>query len=660
MKKVSIIIAAALLAANVVAQTLNVQVGKVLYQFPASQTGAMPYTDGTTLTIMGKAFNVSDIESMYINGAAVTDNSVSVVFSQTDVAITVAGNIAQYVDFSYSGAHLSIAQSNDVDDTVGEITYNLSGSSTDGELYMTGTYKCEVDLNGLTLTNTTPVYSGAPINIQNGKRIKISVKKNTVNTLTDAATGTQKACLVVKGHPEFKGNGTLNIYANVKHGIKASDYMEMKNCTINILSTVGDGIQANEYFLMESGTLNLSGVGDDGLQVELNGTTSTGDMSLINSDGSHEDEDSGNIYIQGGTINVNVTATAAKGIKCDGDMYISGGTINVETSGNGTYEASEETTFDTKAAACLSADGNMTISGGTLTLSSSGSGGKGTKCDGALSVSGGTINITTTGGMYFYDGTTESHNSNINTDNYDSNYYSSPKGMKAGGNVDISGGTFNISTSGNNGEGIESKNIMTITDGNITLNTHDDGLNASSHMYIKGGYIYAYAANNDAIDANGNLYMQGGFVYAITGANGGEKALDANTEDRYKLYIQGGTMIAISDIENGAQMTQACYQTGSSQGGRPGQQQSQSSSFSYNTWYALYSGGTLVAAFKTPSKGSNIVVSTAGTPAMTSGVTVSGGTEYFGGMANIGCTVSGGSSVTLNQYSSQGGGPGGM
>ena len=125
-------------------------------------------------------------------------------------------------------------------------------------------------------------------------------------------------------------------------------------------------------------------------------------------------------------------------------------------------------------------------------------------------------------------------------------------------------------------------------------------------------------------------------------------------------------MIAISDIENGATMTQTCYQTGSSQGGGPGGQpgspfgqQSSSSGYSANTWYALYSGGTLVMAFKTPSTGSNIVVSTASSPTMTSGVSVSGGTEYFNGMANIGCNVSGGSSVTLNQYSSQGGGPGG-
>ena len=52
------------------------------------------------------------------------------------------------------------------------------------------------------------------------------------------------------------------------------------------------------------------------------------------------------------------------------------------------------------------------------------------------------------------------------------------------------------------------------------------------------------------------------------------------------------------------------------------------------------------------------MVYTSSTPALKSGVTVSGGTEYFDGAANIGGTVSGGSSVTLSDYTSSGG-PGG-
>ena len=136
------------------AQTLNVKVGSVTYQFPAAQTGDMTYADGQTVTIMGKTFTLSDISSMTVDDTSVTDGTIGVSYDGSSATVTVAGNIAQYVTPTVNGAHVSIAQS---DDLAEEITYTLSGTSTDGEFYMSGSYKATLELNGLTLTNATPV-----------------------------------------------------------------------------------------------------------------------------------------------------------------------------------------------------------------------------------------------------------------------------------------------------------------------------------------------------------------------------------------------------------------------------------------------------------------------------------------------------------------------
>ena len=200
MKKLLFLIAILSAALAAGAQTLNVKVGNITYQFPAAQTGEMTYSDGTTLTIMGKVFTLADISSMTVDQTDVTDGTISVNYSGTSATVTVAGNIAQYVTPTVSGAHVSIAQS---DDLAEEITYTLSGTSTDGEFYMSGSYKATVELSGLTLTNATPVYSGAAVHIQNGKRIKVKVVTGTTNTLTDAVGGSQKGCLYIKGHAEF-------------------------------------------------------------------------------------------------------------------------------------------------------------------------------------------------------------------------------------------------------------------------------------------------------------------------------------------------------------------------------------------------------------------------------------------------------------------------
>ena len=171
------------------AQTLNVQVGNVTYLFPAEQTGVMSYSEGTEMCIMNKVFTLADVTAMYVDDTQVDDHSVSVVYKGETVAITVAGNIAQYLTITTSGAHVNIAQSEDLAE---EITYTLSGSSTDGEFYMSGSYKATVEFSGLSLTNVSPVTSGAAVHIQNGKRIKVKVQDGTSNTLVDAGSGSQK------------------------------------------------------------------------------------------------------------------------------------------------------------------------------------------------------------------------------------------------------------------------------------------------------------------------------------------------------------------------------------------------------------------------------------------------------------------------------------
>ena len=652
MKQILFTIATLLTGMAAAAQTLNVTTGGTTYQFPADQTGTMTFSGGTQMTIIGKTFDISQIGKMWTDDSSLKDNNVNIQYNGTEALVYVAGNIAQYVDVTISGAHVSIAQSSMVDDTVGEVTYNLSGTSTDGEFAMSGSYKTTVTLNGLTLTNPT----GAPINITNGKRIEMSVKKDTENTLVDGAGGSQKGCLYVKGHLELKGKGILNITGNTSHAIKSGEYVEIKNCTVNILKSVKDGINCSQYFLMESGTLSMKSIGDDGIQCDLEGDTSTGMLT------DHEDEDSGNIYLLGGTISATITADACKGINAEGDMLIEGGDITITTSGGGLWDSKK---LKTKSSSCLSADGNITISGGTLTLTSTGAGGKGINADGAFTLYGGTTIIKTSGNAVVAssNGTLSVVTNSRTLDNYDSDYKSSPKGVKVDGAIIINDGIIDVTTSGAGGEGIESKTSITFNGGQTIVSSSDDGINASYNsdtngsgdMTVNGGYIYCISSGNDAMDSNGNFYVKGGFIYAV-GTGSPEKSLDANTEQGKKLYITGGTLIAVGDLEGGAQISGGtCKYT---------------SSWSKNAWYALYNGSTLAAAFKTPaattgggggpwSGGSSnlkLIVYTSSTPALKSDVTVNEGTSILNGMVTIDGTISNGNTVTLSNYSSSSGG----
>lgn len=506
-----------------VAQTLNVNCGAASYQFDASQVGVMEFADGNSLTIQGRTFNISDISSINTVEGVLADNTVSVVYSAAGASVNIAGNIARYIDVSLNGGDVSIAQSTDVgDDTCGEITYILAGESNSGSFTLSGEYKASIELHGLALTNP----NGAAIDIQNGKRVALRVQEGTVNTLEDGAAGDQKAALYCKGHLEFKQKGTLNVKGNKAHAIAAKEYIEIKNTTINITGALKDGINCNQYFLIESGAVNISGTADDGIQVAFKDVAD------------RETEDTGSFTNKGGVLNINVTAGAAKAVKVEGDFSMTKGSITAVVSGDGIWDSEK---LKTKAASCIGVDGNFSMTGGSLDLTATSGGGKGISVDGDYNTTGGTIKIVTEGGVLAYVSGKVYQAYTGNIDNLNSDYKSSPKGVKVDGKIVIDGGIYDIWTKGKNGEGIESKTTLTINGGDIDIRAYDDGTNSSSHTYIYGGNITITTGAGDAIDANGAIYVYGGNL-TIIGAARPEQGFDAG--DGYQIYINGGNILA--------------------------------------------------------------------------------------------------------------------
>lgn len=368
MKKITSLIILLATTLTMAAQTLNVQVGEVVYQIPAAQAGDMVYSEGTTISILNKVYTLSDIDRMYIDATPVTDNSVSVGYDGTKAQVLVAGNVAQYLTINANGAHVAIVQNADVTE---EITYTLSGNSTDGSFYMDGQLKASLVLNGLTLHNP----DSAAINIRDGKRINVELASGTTNTLTDGTGGTQKGCFAVKGHTEFKGGGTLNITGNSAHAFWGKEYVELKKTTgtINILGAKGDGFNVNQYFTMNGGTVSIKGVSDDGIQVSYE----TDDNDNVVEDA----ENTGDVTIKKGDLSIAVTGDGAKGIKAAHNVNIQGGTVTIDQTGGLTVENG-----DISYPTSIKADGDINITGGTVTINNTATGGKGLSADGAVNI----------------------------------------------------------------------------------------------------------------------------------------------------------------------------------------------------------------------------------------------------------------------------------
>lgn len=319
MKQLLLLLALAGTTLTTAAQTLRIEQGSVTTAFDASTLGESNFAaGGTTLTIGGKTYDVSTIDRMVINNTPVATATVGVEYDGATAQVEISGDLAPYLTVNVEGANVSIYADEQLQE---EVTYLLSGTSNAGSFTLEGDYKATLVISGLHLTSNT--VSLPPMNILNGKRIKILV--SGANSFADCAGGTHKGAFFVNGHPEIEGCGYINITGNSKHAFVSDEYTQFKHSftgTINVLGAVGDAFHIDQYLLMQGGTFQMNNIGGDGFDISL-----TNDAT---------DEHNGEVFIEGGNIQLNVATPDTKGIKSDGNMTISGGTISGTVSGNGT------------------------------------------------------------------------------------------------------------------------------------------------------------------------------------------------------------------------------------------------------------------------------------------------------------------------------------
>ena len=313
-----------------------------------------------------KAFFVSLLLAILACSSLHAQDTVKVIFDGASASVIIPDNI-KGVTYTVSGAHVVI---NSMTITQ-EYTYSLSGASDNGSLTFNGNYKFTMSLDGLQLTNAK---GGAAIDVECGKRISVILSDGTINTLADSPLGSQKAALYFKGHPEFKGSGTLNVTGYLKHAICAKEYIELKKSTgfINILGAVSDGIHCgkgnpdweNNYFQMDGGTVDIREVQSDGIDADDYGTIRINDgaVSITVEHAATALKADSIVSIKGGVVNLMVTGDDSEGIRARHTVDIAGGQTSIIVTGNGStgIKGKRYTTGST-----VLNGGFVTISGGT-------------------------------------------------------------------------------------------------------------------------------------------------------------------------------------------------------------------------------------------------------------------------------------------------------
>ena len=175
---------------------------------------------------------------------------------------------------------------------VKSVCYVVSGQTSNGSLTILGEKKYAVKLTDVSIQNP----DSAALNLLSKKRAFITL--SGTNTLTDGTSSQNdhKGALYCKGKLIFaSGSGQLTVNGNYNNAIHSADYIVFdKGNNIYAKSTANHGVKAND-----------------------------------------------GIYINGGILNVEVSAAAAKGINSESDIQVNGGRTTVIATGGGAYEDGE-------------------------------------------------------------------------------------------------------------------------------------------------------------------------------------------------------------------------------------------------------------------------------------------------------------------------------
>lgn len=362
----------------------------------------------------------------------------------------------------------------------------------------------------------------------------------------------------------INGSGTLTVNANYKHGIVSKDDLVITDGNINVTSA-STAMEGKDSVKISGGTFNISagtnGIKSTNTEASDKGFISVtgGSFTVVTNNDAFEAEtvlsiESGSFDITtgGGSANASMKSDGTPNRNWQSNMSNGGGGPNgmgrPDDNGNGTggdlpaMPTADNTGLTIKTTANTTTDSDSTSTSA-----------KALKAGNEVNISGGEFKIDSADDSVHSNGNIVITGGNISVASGDN-------GMHADGNLTISDGTVDITKSY---EGIEGA-IVTIDGGTISVVASDDGINCAGgsdtgstdrmgadqfssqdgvELNINGGTV-TIDAEGDGLDSNGNFTMAGGTVCVCGPTNGGNGALDYNGT----ATVTGGTLIACGAV----------------------------------------------------------------------------------------------------------------
>lgn len=471
----------------------------------------------------------------------------TILLSFQDDKIRIVNPRADVVDVTTKGTDVEI-----VSNASERLVILADGHCNDGRIIIDNNEDCTLVLSDLQLNSK----KGSVIYLKQKQKVAIELPTGTHSTLSDASiysvdsTDTSNGCLYNKGSIAIKGEGTLTVTGNYRHGIASGKNVSVEGGCIIVNDVIKNGINCDKFTMKDGNvSLHLSQDASKGIKakerIEIFGGRidgeATGDVTIKDGDVSYCTlmKSDASMKIAGGEIKLTNEGKGGRCISVDGNLVITSGTMSLECNGDGDSYINEEGEVDYYTPKCITADDSVLINNGDICCVSTGLGGKGIVSGTYLSIG----SEQNEGGEDVPIVKVKTEGECIVDDVDEDQRFGCPKGIKVDDYMVFFKGRINVTTKGQGGEGLECKGTIRTYDVTIICETFDDGINVGQHLSVKRSSIYCHSINNDGIDSNGKITINDGVVVSIS-EHEQDESFDSATG---RLYIYGGVVFGVGN-----------------------------------------------------------------------------------------------------------------
>jgi len=462
----------------------------------------------------------------------------------------------------------------------------------------------------------------------------VVVQSTTTDTITYILTGsTPEGSLKIYSDTPFEliMNGLDIIHSNDP----ALNIQSHKRVAVTLVKGTSNRLVGGMGFISESDSEDMKAAFFSEGQLVFSGEGSLTAISRYR----HAICSDNYIRINGGTITIPISAN--DGLHANEFIEINDGKVDINSMGDGmdsegyvliTGGSILITTTGDKSHGIKSVTETTIRTSGDIEINVEGDASKAFKCGGDMLVSQGILNLTTSGNACYDESEGET---------------SSASGIKCSGNFLLNGGSIEINSSGMGGKGINVGGTITINNGELAVTTKGDEYKQSNDntkakaikndgdLTINGGLIYAYCKTDNAIDTKGSLTITGGTVIGVGNA-ASKKGLACGKT----FKISGGTLVGVGGA-SGSPTASACTQYVVNYSGAISQNSffaiASSAGKNIMTYQAPYTSSKAFILFSSPDLVRNSVYT------ISSNGSVAGGSSFWG--LYDGATYTGGTSV---------------